>query len=58
MHSFGGEDFWVHAFLKGISPKGCIITRLEFELAYNDVSPAHCFYTTEIPPGNEWKLNI
>ena len=34
-------DKRVHTFPKGISPKGNIIARLEFELAYYDVTVKH-----------------
>ena len=45
------EDKGVHTFLKGICPKGNVIARLEYELAYYD-SSVHRFnhYTTRTTP--------
>ena len=36
-----GDDELVYTFVKGISPKVNVITRLEFELANYDVVPRH-----------------
>ena len=47
----GGGDKGVHTFLQGISLKVNVITWLEFELAYCEVTVQYvCHLTTETTP--------
>ena len=50
IHPIDGEIKGVHTFHKGISPKMIVITRLEFELAYNYIAVLHIsHYNIETP---------